>query len=53
MGAQNSNRGVLNAGVGQTSTSHDHRRKRFDELKSVAQRKQDEKINEVLMRSFE
>ena len=53
MGDQNSNGGALNAGVGQISTSHDHRRKRFDELKSVAQRKKDDKINEVLMRSFE
>ena len=49
----NSNGNVLNAGVGQIATSHDHRRKRFDELRSFEQRKKEDKLNEVLMRSFD
>ena len=53
MSDHNPNVNVLDAGVGQIATSHDHRRKRFDELKSVAQRKKDDKLNEVLMRSFD
>ena len=43
---------VSDAGVGQIATSHDHRRKRFDDLKSVEQRKKEQQVNEVLMRSF-
>ena len=43
----------LNTGVGQIATSHDHRRKRFDELKSVGERKKEEKLNEVMYRSFD
>ena len=48
-----SKRTIFDGGVGQIATSHNHRRKRFDELKSVAQRKKEDKINETLMRSFD
>ena len=37
----------------QTEVSHDHRRKRFDDLKSVQDRKKEMGINEQLMRSFD
>ena len=37
----------------QIESSHDHRRKRFGELKSVQDRKKEMDINERLMRSFD
>ena len=37
----------------QIESSHDHRRKRFDDLKSVQDRKKEMDINERLMRSFD
>ena len=49
----NSKRTIYDGGVGEIATSHDHRRKKFDDLKSVQERKKEDKINETLMRSYD
>ena len=47
-----SNRTMYDGGVGEIATSNDHRRRKFNDLKSVQERKKEDKINETLMRSY-
>ena len=48
----NSKRNLYEGGVGEIATSNDHRRRKFNDLKSVQERKREDKINETLMRSY-
>ena len=53
LNGKNANINAFDAGVGQIAMSHDHRRKRFDDLKSVEQRKKEQELNEPLYRSYD
>ena len=53
LNGKSANTNVFDAGVGQIAMSHDHRRKRFDDLKSVEPRKKEQELNEPLYRSYD
>ena len=53
LGEPNSSRKMYDGGgVGEIATSNDHRRRKFNDLKSVQERKKEDKINETLMRTW-